>query len=65
MTAHPIASESRAPPLVERCPRGTGEKMNKEEFEKAVAEVAERLGLFLDQPVDARIEAEREQRGGR
>jgi hypothetical protein len=27
------------------------EKMNKEEFEKAIAEVAERLSLYLDQQV--------------
>ena len=41
-----------------------GEKMNKEEFEKAIAEVAEKLELLLDQQVDARLEAEQEQRGG-
>lgn len=39
--------------------------MNKEEFEKALAEVAERLGLYLEQQVDARLEAEEEQQGGR
>ena len=38
--------------------------MNKEEFEKAIAEVAERLGLLLDQQVDARLEVEEEQRRG-
>jgi len=38
--------------------------MNKDEFEKAIAEVAERLGLYLDEQVDARLEAEEEQNGG-
>ena len=36
--------------------------MNKEEFGKAFAEVAERLGLYLDEQVEARLEAEEEQR---
>ena len=36
--------------------------MNKEEFEKAIAEVAEKLDLYLDQQVDARMEVEEEQR---
>ena len=36
--------------------------MNKEEFERAIAEVAERLELYLDQHVDARLEAEEGQR---
>ena len=40
------------------------ENMNKEEFEKAIAEVAERLDLYLDQQVEARREGEEEQRGG-
>ena len=40
------------------------EKMNKEEFEKALAKVAERLDLYLDQQVEARVEAEEEQNGG-
>jgi DNA topoisomerase VI subunit B len=35
--------------------------MNKEEFERAIAEVAERLELYLEQQVDARLEAEEEQ----
>ncbi len=34
-------------------------KMNKEEFEKAIAEVAEKLGLYLDQQVEARLEVEK------
>jgi len=38
--------------------------MNKEEFEKAIAEVAERIGLYLDQQVDAQLEVGAEQRGG-
>ena len=38
--------------------------MNKEEFERAIAEVAERLGLFLDEQVEARIEVEEEQQHG-
>jgi hypothetical protein len=38
--------------------------MNREEFEKAIAEVAERLDLYLDQEVEARLEAEEEQNGG-
>jgi len=36
--------------------------MNKEEFEKAIAEVAERLGLYLEQQVEARLEVDEEQR---
>jgi len=40
------------------------ENMNKEEFERAIAEVAERLGLFLDEQVEARIEVEEEQQHG-
>jgi len=36
--------------------------MNKEEFEKAFAEVAKRFGLYRDEQVDARLEAEKEQR---
>jgi len=36
--------------------------MNKEEFERAIAEVAEKLGLFLEQQVEARLEAEADQR---
>jgi len=36
--------------------------MNKEEFERAIAEVAEKLGLFLEQQVEARLEAETDQR---
>ena len=38
--------------------------MNKEEFEKAIAQVAERLDLYLDEQVDARLEAEEEQEKG-
>ena len=38
--------------------------MNKEEFEKAIAKVAERLDLYLDQQVEARREVEEEQRRG-
>ena len=56
-------SGPRAGPLHERCLRGT-EKMNKREFEKAIAEVAERLELFLDQQVEERLEAEEEQQHG-
>jgi len=37
------------------------EKMNKEEFEKAIAEVAERLELYMEPQVDARLEAEEKQ----
>ena len=40
------------------------EKMNKEEFERAIAEVAERLDLYLDEQVDARIKAEQKQEQG-
>ena len=40
------------------------EKMNEEEFEKAIAEVAERLELYLEQRVDTRLEAEEEQQQG-
>jgi hypothetical protein len=40
------------------------EKMNKRELEKAIAEVAERLELYLDEQVDARIVAEAEQKQG-
>ena len=36
--------------------------MNQEEFEKAIGQVAERLGLFLKQHVEARLEAEKAQR---
>ena len=49
-------------------PRSSGalvarrEKMNKEEFEKAIAEVAERLDLYLDEQVDARLEVEEGQK---
>jgi hypothetical protein len=42
--------------------RHGGTKMNKEEFEKAFAEVAKRFGLYRDEQVDARLEAEKEQR---
>jgi len=38
--------------------------MNKEELERAIAEVAERLELYLDQQVDARLEVEEEQQQG-
>jgi len=38
--------------------------MNKEEFEKAFAEVAERLEVYLEHQVDARMEAEQEQKKG-
>jgi hypothetical protein len=40
------------------------QKLNKEECERAIAEVAERLELYLDQQVDARLEAEEEQKQG-
>lgn len=38
--------------------------MNKEELEKAIAEVAERLSLYLDQQVEARLEAEQKRKQG-
>lgn len=36
--------------------------MNQEEFERALAEVAERLDLYLDEQVEARLEAEEDER---
>ena len=38
--------------------------MNKKELERAIAEVAERFDLYLDQQVEARLEAEEEHQGG-
>jgi len=38
--------------------------MNKREFEKAMAEVAERLDLYLGQRVEAGMEVGKERRGG-
>lgn len=38
--------------------------MNREDFEKAITEVAERLELYPEQQVDARLEVEDKQRRG-